>query len=433
MNKKVSRVLKIAAAVLLAAILFIAGYVTSYFVNTSYSSSLKWALSLIEEKYYEDIDGDIAGVAIDAIVDTYLDQYSEYYTAEEYKELVDSNSGKKTGIGVSYCFVEGSGVLINYVMGNSPAWLSGLRAGDYLTGCLADGESVEFTCASDFSSAVENSETGEDITFYSSDGGEYVIAKSSYTASYAYLCTGTTAWTVQYTSSGAAVLVESEEDKIEYLPEGCGYIKLLQFYGNAGKEFGYLLQKFYELGCDTLYLDLRSNGGGYVTVMQQISGYFVSSGSEVMRAKFKSGSDKVYDAASTGVDAEVSGDTAVYVLANSGTASASEALIGVLISYGVIGYEDVYVSYYGDEYISWLGTSAKNGRTYGKGIMQETIVNASTGEALKLTTAKIYWPNDNCIHDVGITQSDGCTLVDASWVVTKDDAELYNVIQISRQ
>lgn len=433
MNKKIKRVLKIVAAVLCAAVLFVGGYLTSYFINTSTSSSVKWALSVIGQKYYEDIDADMTEVAIDAIVSEYLDQYSAYYTAEEYKELVDSNAGNKTGIGVSYTYVSGSGVLINYVMGNSPAWLCGLRAGDYLTGGSLGDEEVTFWQNSDFSDLVDSAETDEDITLYTADGGTYTVAKSSYTASYCYLCTYSTAWTIEYDDSGNYSLVESEEDKIGYLPDGCGYIKLLQFYGNAAQEFGLLLEKFYELGCDTLYLDLRSNGGGYVDVMQKISSYFVSTGKEVMRAIYKSGSYNVYNSKSAGVGVSVSDDTEVYVLANSGTASASEALIGVLISYDIIDYSDIYISYYGDDYISWLGSSAKNGKTYGKGIMQETIVNYSTGEALKLTTAQIYWPNGNCIHDVGLTEDDGCTMASASWAVTKNDEELQYVVQDSLQ
>lgn len=428
MSKKAKGILKAVLCVLCAAVIFFLGYFTSYFVNTSTSSSLKWALDIIESKYYEDIEGDMTEVAIDAIVDTYLDQYSEYYTAEEYQALVASNEGNKTGLGITYSFVEGSGVLINYVLGNSPAWNSGLRAGEYLTGGSLGGETVTFEASTDFTSLVNGAETGEEITFYSADCA-YTMAKSSYTASYAYLCTNETAWTIQYDTKGNYSLVESADDKIEFLPDGCGYIKLLQFYGNAAEEFGYLLQKFYELDCSVLYLDLRSNGGGYVKVMQKISGYFVPSGSEVMKAVYKDGSEDISYAKTTGVDVSVSDDTAVYVLANSGTASASEALMGVLISYGVIDYEDIYISYYGGDYISWLGTDAKNGKTYGKGIMQETIVNASTGEALKLTTAKIYWPNGKCIHDTGLTAEDGCTMAEASWVVTRTDGELKYVVQ----
>ena len=47
-------------------------------------------------------------------------------------------------------------------------------------------------------------------------------------------------------------------------------------------------------------------------------------------------------------------------------------------------------------------------RSYGKGIMQTTYENPFRGDALKLTTAKIYWPKSNVtIHGVGITKTLG--------------------------
>ncbi|MBP3434175.1 MAG: hypothetical protein J6K50_02765, partial [Clostridia bacterium] len=52
-------------------------------------------------------------------------------------------------------------------------------------------------------------------------------------------------------------------------------------------------------------------------------------------------------------------------------------------------------------------------KTYGKGIMQTTyplkLINA---DAVKLTTAKIYWPvSGNCIHGRGILPEDGALTV----------------------
>ncbi len=62
--------------------------------------------------------------------------------------------------------------------------------------------------------------------------------------------------------------------------------------------------------------------------------------------------------------------------------------------------------------------------------MQSTFVNKPTGEALKLTTAKIYWPNGKCIHGEGLTLADGCKSVKTPWVVTKGDTELQSVVQM---
>ena len=66
----------------------------------------------------------------------------------------------------------------------------------------------------------------------------------------------------------------------------------------------------------------------------------------------------------------------------------------------------------------------KSGKTYGKGIMQTTFRNFATGEALKLTTAQIYWANNKTIHGVGLTAEDGCNMVEAPAPLSGDGKEL---------
>ena len=125
-------------------------------------------------------------------------------------------------------------------------------------------------------------------------------------------------------------------------------------------------------------------------------------------------------------------NTKVYVLANCNTASASEALIGAMVCYGALDYKNIFLSQYSDAYINWLtesGAEVKTARSYGKGIMQSSFTNFVTGEVLKLTTAKIYWPDEaTCIHDTGVTVKGGCTAVPAEWEWTKDDTELRTAV-----
>ena len=138
----------------------------------------------------------------------------------------------------------------------------------------------------------------------------------------------------------------------------------------------------------------------------------------------------------TNAEYRIPAGTEIYLLANSGTASASEALAGAMVCYGALEYKNIFLSQYSEEYTDWLsatGQELKTARTYGKGIMQSTFVNDIPGEALKLTTAKIFWPDEKtCIHDKGITVADGATAVYAEWQHTKDDAELKRVVEIIR-
>ncbi len=432
-SKKFSLWRKISALVLTLTVLL-----SAFGAGCEVFSSRAWAVDTIEKYYYyyDDIDKDALADASLEELSSLLDAYSEYYTAEEYEALVKENSGERSGVGITYNFIDGRGAYLISVVGNSPAYYAGLRKGDCLTGGKTDGgEVVEFTSSSAFSSFIEGCATDEKFTLYTEVGGEYRLAKENYTSSYVYMCTNSTAWYTVSDDKGNVSLIESVPDKLEYLPENAAYFSLFQFYGNAGSEFGKLMEKFNEYGCTSLILDLRNNGGGYVSVMQDIAGYFVDSSTSenvAMVAKYKDGSEETYNCYANTANLVPEG-TEIYVLANSGTASASEALIGVLVSYGLLKYENIFISDFSEDYLSWAGTGVKTRRTYGKGIMQTTYVNYVTGEALKLTTAQIYWPNGKCIHGTGLTEEDGCTLVSADWTSTKADEELQTVISLINQ
>lgn len=401
-------------------------------------STLDWVASVIEKYYYQDVDtSDIHSYTAKEFVSKYLDQYSAFYTAEEYAEVVSSNSGSKSGFGVTYSYLPENGILVSSVIFNSPAYISGLRAGDCIVSATIDGETSSFDSLSEFTECVSALEEGDYVTFNTSEGGEYTMAKSQYTASYVICATNESSWAfLTDGESGGLELTETDADIIEDLPDGAGYICLSQFYGDAASEFAQAVEVLNSLNCDSIIIDLRNNGGGYVSVMQYISACFVSSGENVMTARFKGGDEDVYAADGryiTSDECMVKEDTEVYVLANGNTASASEALIGVLYSYGVIDYSDIYLSDYTDEYISLVGGSAQSlkcGSTYGKGIMQSPYTKSFTGEVLKLTTAQIYWPNGDSIHGVGVTVSDGAKAVSSPYPSNGEGEELSNAINL---
>jgi carboxyl-terminal processing protease len=233
---------------------------------------------------------------------------------------------------------------------------------------------------------------------------------------------------------GELYLQQADDSRVvTYLPDGCAYLSFSEFYGYAANEMAMLFSKFNDLGCTSLILDLRSNGGGYVETMQYISSLFTSTRSDAssvaMVAKYKSGKEETFPIKSfASNNCLLPATTKVYVMANNGTASAAEALMGVLVSNNVVDYSDIYISDYSDEYLTFSGTTDKNKRTYGKGIMQTPFTNKTTGEVLKLTTAQIYWSNGVTIHDKGVTVSDGCNAVKTDWVKLYGDPELKTVV-----
>lgn len=420
-------------AVLIALIAFVAGYYMPKSSNNGQISSYQWAVNTILENYYGDIDMQDAGELSLKALASKLDIYSEYYTAEEYAKLLQSNSGEKSGIGITYNYLEGKGAYIVTVEGNSPAYKAGLEPGDLVISGQCGDEKTTFDVSGNFEAFLTRRATDEVFTLSTAEK-DFSLSRQVYRASYTCMYTNKMAWWFESNEDGDLALCSDVSARMDYLPDDSAYVKLSQFYGTAAGEFEILMKNFNASNCTSLILDLRNNGGGYVSVMQSIAGQFSSAMTDkncvAMTAKYNSGKEEVYYTYrhSEGL---VPFGTKVYVLANSGTASASEALIGALISYGYLKYEDIYLSLFSDEYYDFVGRAANDriARSYGKGIMQSTFINQRTGEALKLTTAQIYWPNGKCIHGVGLRLEDGCKASPAEWTATKGDTELQNVVK----
>lgn len=401
------------------------------------SQSINWVIKTIRNNYYKDIPESelYQGILKNGVISV-LDIYSDYYTKEEYEQLEASNSGSKSGIGITYMNLErgvterGSGIYVTSVVGGSPAYKSGLKAGTFITGASFDGQSVSFSSSSDLVDTLSGRATGEEFTLIT-DRGDYVVSKQNYVGSYCIMHTSQKTFSFSYDTGNAKM--DITEEGIEYLPEGAAYIRLDQFYGNAVNEFASLMAKYNSENCTSLILDLRQNGGGYVNVMCGISGIFTGqlnlSSSNAMSAVYKNNKRENYQITRIAdKNCHFPAGGKISILADNGTASASEALIGVLISYGVAQPSDVYISDFDKPYLTYTGTESKNCKTYGKGIMQTTFVNESTKEALKLTTAKIYWPDGTCIHDVGLSEDMGCKTVKTDICMTYGDEQLQRAI-----
>jgi carboxyl-terminal processing protease len=444
MTKTQKKIIVSIVSVITAVLVFLAGFFIGR-TNNDLGSTYSWIWRTVNKYYYQEMTEQEFLAKYNAGGITYaLDIYSAYYTPTQYAATQASNSGSKSGVGLSYSYVtnhpDGDGVLLTEVAGNSPAFHAGLRRGMILTSGIFDGQTVTFTSSTTLSAMINAQDTGEDFTLITNDGEQYTMAKSNYTASYTYMATNSSSWQYQSAASGGLAMVEDVDGKISYLPDDYAYLRLSQFYGTAAAEMGYMIAKFNALNCKTLILDLRNNGGGQVSTMQNISYYFTSNiegaSASAMYAKYRNGQYESFNITKQSTGEALATGTQVYVLANNGTASASEALIGVLVSCGLVDYSHIYLSNFDDGYVNWYvnvagisASSFKNGRTYGKGIMQTTIPNTSTGEALKLTTAEIFWPDKvTSIHNVGLTASNGCKLVNAAWSVTKNDEELQSVI-----
>ncbi len=163
----------------IALLSFAAGFLTERCSAGREVSSYEWALKTIKDNYYfGEPDASFTDTALGSIADKYLDRYSEYYTKEEYEQVIKSNQGSKSGVGISYAFVEGRGVFIGSVVGNSPAYTAGLRAGDYITrGSVEGGSEVVFDSSDAFGKFVSPIGDGVKVKLVSEDGTYFTVAK----------------------------------------------------------------------------------------------------------------------------------------------------------------------------------------------------------------------------------------------------------------
>lgn len=395
---------------------FWSGWLTHYFSQNERMRSLNFFLNNYDKYYFETRDGETGKNVTKILADAILDRYSEFYTAEEYAQETKSSRGEKKGLGLSFLSENFS---IYSVGGNSPAEKAGIKAGGEVVAykCSNDGDYV--SVGDDKKGALSNfikeaNKSSDGVIFlkirYGKEGDavEYVLEKAEYNESYVYYADESG----YYGYSGDKELTLCKFGELaDYgftLGEKTAYIKLTQFnglkngtLGGAG-QFAGALDKFKQNGKTRLILDLRGNGGGFMSILCDIASYlcdFNGSSALCQKAADKNGDLQLFNMPNSKY--KNYGFEKIAVLADDGSASASEALIGAMLDYDKQS---------GRNAVSVIlnPTKTASGETvyksYGKGIMQSTFINPLSGEAIKLTTAKIMWPvSEICIHGVGVT------------------------------
>lgn len=407
---------KIVAVFVAVIISFMLGFSAKYAVSDDDYLSFSFIYDTYKRLYYDVKDTSLP----DALVDALMDRYSDYYTAEEYQTRINESMGSREGFGISF-----SGLNIYKITGNSPAEKSGLKPGGIVTEYKKIG-SDSFIAAetsemlTDFLSSVKANDGVVMRVKYGEQIQEYTVKKQDYRETYVYYEDLSGQYRFSDDNPNNILMFIKYGEANLSLGEDWGYIKYTSFYGinngisGSSKQFTTALDTFFENGRKNLIIDLRDNGGGYLSILQKLSGVLCRELPEDIKDRYsKNGCQKAVHRTGEdiyGIDMTDATDKnkvryaerieKIVFLANSGSASASEALIGAVLDY------DSFSGANCTRVI--LDASYENGKqvfkSYGKGIMQSTITNARTGEALKLTTAKLYWPlSGKSIHGVGLT------------------------------
>jgi carboxyl-terminal processing protease len=161
----------------------------------------------------------------------------------------------------------------------------------------------------------------------------------------------------------------------QMLTGNIGYVQVLVFGLSTGQELDEALARLDKAGAVGYILDLRNNGGGYLTAAVDVSSKFISEG-PIVSIDSRSKPLTTFDAENTAV-----APRPLVVLVNGNTASASEITSGAIQDSGA-------------------GTIVGT-RTFGKGVVQ-TIYPLPDGSAIKITTARYLTPGGHDLNAVGI-------------------------------
>lgn len=427
-RKKINRTAII--SVVLAAII-VTTFFAGYFVRGITEPVLGeiWGIIQGTSVYTKDMTEDeLAELFVKATLKD--DKYAKYYSPKEYAKIREEDKGRYSGVGIGITEDNNTGdVKVAKVYINSSAYKKNVKAGDILVGGIKKGE-TEYT---DFKVAVseynQDKEEDEKITVLSvvndffadfiigdeiklkikqgsAEPEEKTLNKEKYNVSYVEYKDEEEHYYFSTETSGIERLNPIEVNVLPCLDTDTAYIKLYEFEGDAAAQFNKALEYMRTRGKTKLILDLRDNGGGLVDILLNIASYLINynDAADIRVLNFK---DKISDSHySTNKNRFYKGEnqlTDISVIANAGTASASECLIGALSDYG---NREAFngASFSIEERLILTERNDTRGYfcTYGKGIMQTTY-SLKSGGALQLTTAQIFWPISwTCVQDVGI-------------------------------
>ncbi|CAM3441033.1 S41 family peptidase [Brevibacillus invocatus] len=300
--------------------------------------------------------------AINGMLESLDDPHSVFFTYDELRYFQSSVENEFVGFGFRLRLQDGA-FIIREIVADSPAAASELQRGDRIIKV-------------------------DDIK----------LEDKSFEEAYAYLkgAEGSEALLTVYRASESrelqvrlkrAMLTLPEAEGQLFANEPVGYIRLETFGSDGAYQVRDYLTAFARTGkpLKGLILDLRDNGGGYLSSARDIASLFMEEGL-LMYTTNRNGVE-VETWVRNGRDIGIP----VRILVNGGSASASELLAGALRDH---------------EVAKLVGT-----KTYGKGSAQQVML-LSEGDALKLTLNEYFTPKHTVVNHVGLEPD----------IVVEDDA-----------
>lgn len=332
-------------------------------------SDLITIMNFAEETYYEDISYEtLLEYACRGVIDN-LDVYSSLLTREdlEYIEQSAQLSALYGKLGITVNFSEAGRFCVTHVAKGSPAhaynagktYEEQIVPGDYIR--RVNGKEVEGLYQEEIT-ALLSGYVGTTVTLdlYSGEGASYREKN------------GVTLTRMAFTTSEAYSVLDfsAYSPELSYVPSNIGYVSLNSFTGTADEDFAREISAFQEAGKTKLILDLRGNGGGSGTILANIASYLIddqehSQSQHVITLHFKDGTESVTRTKSNNYIYKNSTPMKIAVLVDGNSASASECLVGAMLTSSPAGLTGGSCELFGTT-------------TYGKGIGQMTYAMPST-------------------------------------------------------
>ena len=311
------------------------------------------AISVIRSDYVDDVDSKkIIYGAMKGMLSS-LDDFSSFMEPDEYKEIKAETKGEFGGIGVEIGTRDGIITIISPISG-TPAEAAGIKALDRVV--KINGE------------ITKNMSLNDAVKKMRGDPGTAIALTIWREAEEKVFDISLTRAIIKINSIKKASILE---DKI-------GYVKLVEFQENTPRDLEDALKKLESSGMDALIIDIRNNPGGLLDVAIDVAEKFLPKDKVIVSTKSRTPDQNIVFKSKGRFQHP---DYPIVVLANEGSASASEILAGAIQDNkrGVI-----------------LGT-----KTFGKASVQ-TVIPLKDGSALRLTTASYYTPSGKMIRNQGI-------------------------------
>ena len=276
------------------------------------------------------------------------DRYTVFMDKEEAEQFNKDLRGEISGIGCEIG-VRGDRATVLRVLADSPAQAAGMKAGDIFVS--VNGEAVEGLDATTVASKVRG-EKGTTVKLVMQRGEE----QKEFTITRAEVTDASVRWSID---------------------NGIGTMTMSRFDDDTGRLATQAATEFKAQGVKGVVLDLRGNGGGYLSAAVDVAGIWLDN--KVVVTEKANG--KVTGTEKTGSNALLGGMKTV-VLVNGASASASEIVAGALQDH--------------------KAATIVGEKTFGKGTVQK-VVNLLDGRLLKVTIARWYTPNGKNITKEGIS------------------------------